>query len=356
MPTKKAEFIPIVLGIITSNEGLIHIQDIYQQALAEIVIDSEDLLSPVAHGKKTSDVEWKKEIRLALRELVSKGDICTPKLEHYSSPISVESYTPSSWELVWENILHNAEKYLANGTKISSKIQERSYIVKEIASKRDKVFITRVQTNSQEKITKAHIQKGIQNLNSCGGKVARRTVHYTVAIESAIVELSDYLQYDPLHDYILLATDNANVQSLENHENIFYKSIPNGSKTPRKSKPTTYNKVERDSKMIAKLKQLYSNTCQMCGTTIRLNGNNDYSEGAHVIPLSKGGQDVKENVLILCPNHHVLLDHGNVKFTEEGGWYSINQSGNLHFKGGHCISKSSLEFHGIMPKKSLFEY
>jgi predicted HNH restriction endonuclease len=355
MPTKKAEFMPIVLGIINSNEGLLHIQDIYQKALAEIVIDSEDLLSPIAHGKKTSDVEWKKEIRLALRELVSKGDICTPKLKHYSSPISDESYTPLSWELVWENILHNAGKYLANGTDISSKIQERSYKVKEITAKRDKISITRIQTNSFEKITKAHIQKGIQNLNSCGGKVARRTVHYTVAIESAIVELSDHLQYDQLHDYIMVTNDTS-VQALANHEEIFYESIPNGSKTPHKSKPTTYMKVERDSKMIAKLKQLYSNSCQMCGTVIRLNGNSDYSEGAHVIPLSKGGQDVKENVLILCPNHHVLLDHGNVKFTEEGGWHSINQSGYLRFKGGHFISKSSLEFHGITPKKSLFDY
>lgn len=355
MPTKKTEFMPIVLGIISSNEGLIHIQDIYRKALAEIVIDSEDLLSPIARGKKTSDVEWKKEIRLALRELVSRGDICTPKLEHYCSPISDENYTPLSWELVWENILHNAEKHLANGTEIRSKIQAKSYRVKEITAKRDNIFITRAQTNSDEKIKKAHIQKGIQNLNSCGGRLARRTVHYTVAIESAIVELSDHLQYDEHHDYIAVTNDSG-VQALTNHEEVFYESIPNGSKTPQKSKSTTYKKTERDSKMIVKLKQLYSNSCQMCGAVIRLNGNSDYSEGAHVIPLSKGGQDVKENVLILCPNHHVLLDHGNVNFTEEGGWHSINQSGDLRFKGGHSISKSSLEFHGTLPKKSLFDY
>ena len=51
----------------------------------------------------------------------------------------------------------------------------------------------------------------------------------------------------------------------------------------------------------------------MCGTRlVGLAG--PYAEAAHVRPLGAphDDPDVPENILCLCPNHHVLFDHGGV--------------------------------------------
>jgi hypothetical protein len=71
----------------------------------------------------------------------------------------------------------------------------------------------------------------------------------------------------------------------------------------------------------------------MCGT--RLEGlAGPYAEAAHIRPLGAPhhGPDTPENILCLCPNHHVLLDHGGVGIGEdlslvgeEGGSKSIRE-------------------------------
>ena len=120
---------------------------------------------------------------------------------------------------------------------------------------------------------------------------------------------------------------------------------------------STVSRIARDSSIITHLKEQYNDTCQMCGLKLRLNAEISYSEGAHVRPLSEGGPDSVGNILILCPNHHKLLDHGEVLFTESGKWKSISDSGTLIFKNDHYIKSDFLKYHGFFESKdSLFDY
>jgi predicted restriction endonuclease len=96
-------------------------------------------------------------------------------------------------------------------------------------------------------------------------------------------------------------------------------------------------RIVRNTAIILALKKLYDNECQMCGTKIVLSDETSYSEGAHVRPLSESGPDIKENVLILCPNHHALIDHGEVTFSQDGSWHSINDAGVINYKPGHTV-------------------
>ena len=96
-------------------------------------------------------------------------------------------------------------------------------------------------------------------------------------------------------------------------------------------------RIVRNTAIILELKDLYDNECQMCGTKIILSDEAAYSEGAHVRPLSESGPDIKENVLILCPNHHALIDHGEVTFSQDGSWHSINDTGVINYKPGHTV-------------------
>lgn len=53
--------------------------------------------------------------------------------------------------------------------------------------------------------------------------------------------------------------------------------------------------------------------------TIKLKERVLYAEAHHVKPLGSphNGYDVRENILCVCPNHHVLLDYGAIKLDKK---------------------------------------
>lgn len=55
-------------------------------------------------------------------------------------------------------------------------------------------------------------------------------------------------------------------------------------------------------KLALKIKEERGNKCELCGWK---EANCDV---AHKIPRSQGGQDTRENALVLCPNHHRVYD------------------------------------------------
>jgi len=75
--------------------------------------------------------------------------------------------------------------------------------------------------------------------------------------------------------------------------------------------PTTVSRILRDSKIVAELKRKYAYRCQICDIRLELKSG-FYCEGHHVRPLGTphNGPDIESNIVIVCPNHHVLLDYG----------------------------------------------
>jgi putative restriction endonuclease len=89
---------------------------------------------------------------------------------------------------------------------------------------------------------------------------------------------------------------------------------------------TSHFRLVRDEKVPADVKKLYDFTCQICGVRLETVGG-PYAEGAHLIPLGgdANGPDHISNVLCLCPNHHVLLDHGAIFLDDD--WMVIDRQG-----------------------------
>ena len=92
-------------------------------------------------------------------------------------------------------------------------------------------------------------------------------------------------------------------------------------------------RIIRDTKLSKKIKILYNNVCQICGTQIILN-EKTYSEAHHIKPLGKpyNGPDTYDNLIVVCPNCHVMLDFGAIKIEK------LKCS-------KHQISKENIEFH-----------
>lgn len=71
--------------------------------------------------------------------------------------------------------------------------------------------------------------------------------------------------------------------------------------------------IVRNPRLVKKLKEIYSNACQICGVKLKIKKGRYYSEVHHIKPLGSphNGPDKIENMICVCPNDHVLLDLGS---------------------------------------------
>ncbi len=107
--------------------------------------------------------------------------------------------------------------------------------------------------------------------------------------------------------------------------------------------------LSRNATRALRLKELYNYSCQVCGRAIRLD-NRQYAETHHVKPRNgHKGEDYWDNMIVLCPNHHVEFDNGVVcidsktlrfkhKFEREIDGREI------HLEGEHRLRKEYLEY------------
>jgi len=116
------------------------------------------------------------------------------------------------------------------------------------------------------------------------------------------------------------------------------------SKVPTRTE-TTILRIVRDSKIGNRVKQLYSNFCQVCNERIKVK-NGYYAEGAHIRPLGipHHGIDSLDNILCLCPNHHIMFDRGTISISPEFNIIGeINSP--LIINSDHIINIENLLYH-----------
>lgn len=72
--------------------------------------------------------------------------------------------------------------------------------------------------------------------------------------------------------------------------------------------------ITRNRELIRELQELYEGRCQLC----LWNPQNIYGEflcqGHHIQWLSRGGEDSQENLMLICPNHHVAIHRCDAPF------------------------------------------
>jgi putative restriction endonuclease len=92
------------------------------------------------------------------------------------------------------------------------------------------------------------------------------------------------------------------------------------------------------------IKALYKYACQVCGTVLGTPAG-PYAEAAHIRPLGAphNGPDMPDNVLCLCPNHHVLFDCGSFAIQQDLSLQGI--PGKLRMQSGHSLNPAYLEYH-----------
>lgn len=112
------------------------------------------------------------------------------------------------------------------------------------------------------------------------------------------------------------------------------------------------NRIIRDSALSRFLKSLYRYRCQICKSSFRLPSGSRYAESHHIRPLGKkhGGIDKETNMLVLCPNHHAMMDFGVIGIRPDRlTVVSIEPRSQVHNTPvqlvRHPIAREFLEYH-----------
>jgi putative restriction endonuclease len=113
---------------------------------------------------------------------------------------------------------------------------------------------------------------------------------------------------------------------------------------PTLRQETTVLRIIRDTQQAKLVKELYNYQCQICG--IQLQGSAGlYAEAAHIRPLGTphNGPDTPDNLLCLCPNHHVLFDYGGIAIADD--FSLLGTEGRLMVKPEHHINIEHIRYH-----------
>jgi hypothetical protein len=124
------------------------------------------------------------------------------------------------------------------------------------------------------------------------------------------------------------------IEDCENEPTIDMASA--GIEVPKRIETKSFRFI-RDTAQSRWLKVLYNWRCQLCGTRIQLTGELWYAEAHHIRPLGRGhdGPDAANNILVVCPNHHVMLDFGSIRL----------DSTEIALCEGHKLGAEFIEYH-----------
>ncbi len=118
---------------------------------------------------------------------------------------------------------------------------------------------------------------------------------------------------------------------------------PQGNKKPPRA-TSTVSRVIRNSAIGNRVKEIYDHTCQVCGIRLETPGG-PYAEACHIRPLGKphNGPDTLDNVLCLCPTHHVLMDYYAIRFADD---FTVIGTGKaLKIDSDHSLEIAHIQYH-----------
>jgi hypothetical protein len=142
-----------------------------------------------------------------------------------------------------------------------------------------------------------------------------------------------------LHSFVTKTPKAVDIDETSDDENDGASNQNNelsGNQSPERKRQEIY-RILRDTQLACKIKLLNHHRCQLCGTLIVLADGKNYSEAHHIKPLGypHHGPDIASNIIVLCPNHHVMLDYGVIKL----------DSREIQMNTGHAIREEFIEYH-----------
>lgn len=182
-----------------------------------------------------------------------------------------------------------------------------------------------------------------------------RSYGYPYYVQHAFNRFTEHIDSvsDTYFDFFNLASSTINDKEIEDNTNN------NVDEADIVTKISIMEKRVRNKPKVKQLKVLYDNKCQICNKSLTLIDDIEYSEVHHIHPLGKEhmGKDEKDNMIVLCPNHHKLFDLGIIAINPVDMKSIITlDNKNHHFKeitSKHTLSETCVRYHYEMIFKML---
>ncbi|HEX8143123.1 MAG TPA: HNH endonuclease [Pyrinomonadaceae bacterium] len=156
-------------------------------------------------------------------------------------------------------------------------------------------------------------------------------------------------------DGLLLFRGGGNYSLNLNYEELESDNKPltvRGKEVPE-TKQVLRNIRLRSTLLGAEIKRRYNNICQVCRKPVLIGKLKYYAEAHHLWPIGSPhfGADVPGNIVVLCPNCHVMFDRGaatilpntlDVQHTVEGT-YPANKR--LYLEPWHMLGQRYIKYH-----------
>lgn len=141
--------------------------------------------------------------------------------------------------------------------------------------------------------------------------------------------------------YRLLKIENDLVETVKTEST---EAIALGLNSSPVRKISMVQRIVRDTKQAKEVKKHYGFACQVCSIEI-LTPAGPYAEAAHVRALGAphNGPDTSDNIICLCPNHHVMFDQGVFSIADDLNLIGIE--GKLFVSPGHSLMPDHLKYH-----------
>jgi len=83
----------------------------------------------------------------------------------------------------------------------------------------------------------------------------------------------------------------------------------------------TVDEFVRNQSLADTLKSYYNSRCQVCGRDFQPDYGVSLADTHHIQYLSRGGPDISENIVVVCPNHHRVIHTTNAHFDRKSLTY-----------------------------------
>ena len=211
MTTPQSTYQQIALELIQSSAPeSVSLHQVYTAVEESVAFDDGDLKPPMLKGEPVAEPGWKRNVRNALQTMKDAFEVVNASHDQWRLP-TPNPDTELLASQAWPKVKAAAGVAKDDGTGFSSEVKEVRYRIVDVGD--SKITINRIDANKPETISETEVTKAIGRINAAGGATGRRTLHYTVAKETAIVFLHPDLEWDNSGDNICVVDGEPNFKT-----------------------------------------------------------------------------------------------------------------------------------------------
>jgi hypothetical protein len=288
----------IVASLSAAHPRQVRVEELYQAVEQAVEFDAEDLTPPTLRGSPVGEPSWKRNVRNVLQSSKRTGTLVNIQHSTWGLPSPNPEFSLDE-SVAWPEVRRAAENALVHGSEFKSTQQGHRYRILEVGPSR--ISIQRLDSQANETLTEGEVTSGVRYLNAAGGRLGRRTMHYTVAKEVAMVFLHPRLAWSADNEWIEVV----GVDSAETPRPIYRDFGEAPDDDPAKLARFARRIRAGQPRFRRNLIKLYGEYCAISGW-----GPRSVLEAAHILLHANSGLNHTDNGILLRSDLHTLFDKG----------------------------------------------